>query len=40
MEIGREIRTYTIEPIQTPIPEMPHPDAPVRAPEEPSPLPC
>lgn len=42
MEIGREIRTYTIEPLQTPIPETPHPRPypPVRAPEEPSPLPC
>jgi hypothetical protein len=40
MDIGREIRTFTIEPLQTPIPETPQPNPPVRAPEEPSPLPC
>jgi hypothetical protein len=40
MEIGREIRTYTIEPLQAPIPELPHTAPPVPAPEEPSPLPC
>ncbi|HEX2503587.1 MAG TPA: hypothetical protein VHK00_06560 [Miltoncostaeaceae bacterium] len=38
MDIGRDIRTYTIEPLVTPVPERAPAELPVEAPAEPVPV--
>jgi hypothetical protein len=38
MDIGREIRTYTIEPVVTPVPITSPAEAPAPAPAEPAPV--
>ena len=37
MDIGRDIRTYTIEPAETPVPERLPAELPAEAPAEPVP---
>lgn len=37
MDIGRDIRTYTIEPVVTPVPERLPAELPAEAPAEPVP---
>ncbi len=39
MEIGRDIRTYTIEPITSPVPERVPVEVPDEAPAQPVPVP-
>ena len=39
MDIGRDIRTYTIEPITSPVPERVPVEVPHKAPAEPVPVP-
>ncbi len=38
MDIGRDIRTYTIEPVVTPVPERAPAELPAEAPAEPVPV--
>ncbi len=38
MDIGRDIRTYTIEPLVTPVPERAPAELPAEAPAEPVPV--
>ncbi len=38
MDIGRDIRTYTIEPLETPVPARTPAELPAQAPAEPVPV--